>query len=115
MDYKFSEIVLMKNELKVLKSLKKQDLIIKDSEIMYALLKYKLIKQVSTGVDKTWNTLLYDGTCTISREGERYLLYLKRIRDKAFEEWFRYLLTTIIAIAALAISIKTLNICPPSP
>lgn len=100
MDYKFSEIVLLKDELKILKKIKKANLKIENESVLHALKSYKLIEEVYADVDENFN-LIHDGTYKIHNNGKRYLIYLKRIRKNTFWEWFRYIITTLIAVCAL--------------
>lgn len=99
MCYTFSEIVLLKNELKALKSLKKSNKVI-DDDVRHVLLSCELAELVPLDTDDN-NNLLFNNTCEISKKGERYLIYLKRIKSNKFWDWIRYIVTTLIAIYAL--------------
>lgn len=101
----FNTIVLFKNELRCLKSLNKSKTsAVIDPVIMKDLLDYSLIKQVITGHD-AYGYPITDGSCLIDTKGERYLVYLKQNAKPSIVEWVRYGITTVIAVAALILSI----------
>ena len=105
----FNTIVLDKNELRCLRKLNKsktKNLISPD--IMHSLLDYSLIRQVITGQDG-YGSPITDGSCLINDRGTRYLIYLKQKAKPSKAEWIRYGITTVIAIAALIVSIIALK------
>ncbi|GEM_PF-6859132 len=104
MDYKFSEIILNKNEIILIKKLKKQYLHIEDDSVIQTLSKYQLIQKVYDGIDHDFN-LIFNGDFEITDFGKRYLIYLERINKNSFWEWVRYIITTLIAVSALFISL----------
>lgn len=105
MSYEFSNIILTKDELRILNKLNKQNSYIEDEKTCSILTYHGLIEQIYDNVDGNHN-LIFGGTCKISEYGERYLVYLKRIRSKTIWEWIRYAVTTLIAILALGISLS---------
>lgn len=101
----FNTIVLFDNELKCLKKLNKSEYpLMLEQNMLYQLHRYSLIKQVITGIDH-YGEPITDGACTINDKGKRYLIYLKQNAKPYKTEWIRYSITTIIAVAALIISI----------
>lgn len=109
----FITIVLNKDETKCLKKLNKLKSKSKiENNIMTSLLDYSLIQQVITGQDN-YGDPTTDGSCVINDRGKRYLIYLKQNSKPSRVEWIRYGITTIIAIAALIVSIIALKIQIP--
>lgn len=106
MNHEFSNIILTKDEYKILKRLNKQNICIENSNAFNILMYHNFIEQIADNVDENHN-LIFGGTCKISEYGKRYLTYLKSGHKKIFWEWFRYIITTLIAILALC---KSYNI-----
>jgi hypothetical protein len=105
----FNTIVLAKEELKCLKKINKSKIpSVINQDIMFSLVDYSLIKQVITGQDD-YGTPITDGSCEINDKGKRYLIFLKQKARPSKAEWIRYGITTIIAIAALIVSIIALK------
>lgn len=100
LDLNFQEVILNKDELKTLKTLRDKAIYIDNKAVEHTLSAYYFIEQTIVDADK-YGDLISDGTYMISGRGERYLLYLSKIRKNRIFEWLRYIITTAVAIIAL--------------
>lgn len=101
MSHDFPTIVLTTHEMKLLKRLLKKNIIsTKENEVTASrLIKLHFIREL-----KKESIYFYE----IRSRGKNYLLYSSALKKEKRVEWIRYLVTTAIAIIALAVAVVSL-------
>lgn len=102
-DNDYAILILTKDELKALKSLKLNEDYLPDT-IAQVLLDYELIYSCTSGTNDS-GFPIFNGKYKLNKNGQRYLVYHSEHSKTKFYELIRYIITTLIAITALIISL----------